>query len=65
MAVKPPLGAIFSRVLSRLWGDKEARILILGLDGAGKTTMLYRMQVSTSVSTLLKINQSNLKLRVF
>ncbi|KAJ9069728.1 Arf GTPase arl1 [Entomophthora muscae] len=46
------MGAIFSRVLSRLWGDKEARILILGLDGAGKTTMLYRMQLGEVVSTI-------------
>jgi len=35
-------GNIFSALFSRLWGDKEMRILILGLDGAGKTTILYR-----------------------
>ena len=28
-----------------LFGQKEMRILILGLDGAGKTTILYRIQV--------------------
>jgi hypothetical protein len=38
-------GQIFSTILSKLWGSKEYRILILGLDGAGKTTILYRMQV--------------------
>jgi hypothetical protein len=28
-----------------LLGTREMRILILGLDGAGKTTILYRLQV--------------------
>ncbi|CAG8531883.1 4461_t:CDS:2 [Funneliformis caledonium] len=32
-------GAILSRMLGRLWGEKEVRILILGLDGAVVTTI--------------------------
>ena len=36
------MGALFSSVLNKLWSQKEVRILILGLDGAGKTTILYR-----------------------
>lgn len=35
-------GSFFSQLFSSLWGTKETRILILGLDGAGKTTILYR-----------------------
>merc|ERR1712241_516271 len=35
-----------------LFGSKEMRILILGLDGAGKTTILYRLQVGEVVSTI-------------
>ena len=35
-------GGFFSNLFSKLWGSKELRILILGLDGAGKTTILYR-----------------------
>lgn len=27
------------------WKEKDVRILMLGLDSAGKTTILYRMQV--------------------
>ena len=35
-------GGFFSSLFSSLFGQKELRILILGLDGAGKTTILYR-----------------------
>ncbi|KAF9359120.1 Arf GTPase arl1 [Mortierella sp. AD094] len=48
----PAQCSIFSRILGRLWGDKEVRILILGLDGAGKTTILYRLQVGEVVTTI-------------
>lgn len=37
---------------SALFGSKERRILILGLDGAGKTTILYRLQVGEVVTTI-------------
>ena len=42
----------FSNIFSKLWGsNKEIRILILGLDGAGKTTILYRLQMGEVVTT--------------
>ncbi|KAI8356604.1 ADP-ribosylation factor-like protein 1 [Choanephora cucurbitarum] len=44
--------ALFSSLFSKLWGEKEVRILILGLDGAGKTTILYRLQIGEVVSTI-------------
>ncbi|KAJ1643446.1 Arf GTPase arl1 [Coemansia erecta] len=47
------MGNWFSSIFSSiLGGDKEVRILILGLDGAGKTTILYRMQIGEVVSTI-------------
>ncbi|XP_064399723.1 ADP-ribosylation factor-like protein 1 [Halichondria panicea] len=46
------MGGLFTRLFSGLWGAKELRILILGLDGAGKTTILYRLQVGEVVTTI-------------
>lgn len=33
-------------------GKQEARILILGLDAAGKTTMLYKLKLGEVVTTI-------------
>jgi ADP-ribosylation factor-like protein 1 len=38
------MGILMSRLFETLFGSKEVRILILGLDNAGKTTILYRLQ---------------------
>ena len=38
------MGIMFSKVFESIFGSKEVRILILGLDNAGKTTILYRLQ---------------------
>ena len=35
------------------------RILILGLDGAGKTTILYRLQVGEVVTTIPSKKKQN------
>lgn len=45
------LGGIWS-AFYRLFGSRERRILILGLDGAGKTTILYKLQVGEVVTTI-------------
>ncbi|XP_015372025.1 PREDICTED: ADP-ribosylation factor-like protein 1 [Diuraphis noxia] len=45
------MGGFYS-YFKNLFGEKELRILILGLDGAGKTTILYRLQVGEVVTTI-------------
>ena len=46
------MGGWYSKILSSLFGEKEIRILILGLDGAGKTTILYRLSIGEVVDTV-------------
>lgn len=60
-------GSFFSSLFSSLFGQKELRILILGLDGAGKTTILYRwgyfMQLSLIACSLVFCFNVNVSFR--
>jgi small GTP-binding protein len=44
------MGLLISKILARF--HKEARILMLGLDAAGKTTILYKLKVGEVVTTM-------------
>lgn len=46
------MGMAFSKLFDRLWGKKEMRILMVGLDAAGKTTILYKLKLGEIVTTI-------------
>ncbi|CAJ1380490.1 unnamed protein product [Effrenium voratum] len=46
------MGMLFSKVWQRMLGSKDMRILMLGLDAAGKTTILYRLKLAEVVMTV-------------
>jgi len=46
------MGLTISTVFNRLFGKKQMRILMVGLDGAGKTTILYKLKLGEVVVTI-------------
>merc|ERR1711972_880938 len=46
------MGLAFTKLWRRLLGSKEMRILMLGLDAAGKTTALYKLKLGEVVTTI-------------
>ncbi|XP_020625090.1 ADP-ribosylation factor 1-like 2 [Orbicella faveolata] len=46
------MGGIFGKLFSGLFGKKEMRILMVGLDAAGKTTILYKLKLGEIVTTI-------------
>ncbi|KAL7753331.1 Arf GTPase arf1 [Sorochytrium milnesiophthora] len=46
------MGLAISKVFSALLGKREMRILMVGLDAAGKTTILYKLKLGEIVTTI-------------
>eukprot|EP00210_Caulerpa_lentillifera_P001295 g1248.t1 len=46
------MGASFGKLFARLFSKKEMRILMVGLDAAGKTTILYKLKLGEIVTTI-------------
>merc|ERR1712014_518932 len=46
------MGLAFTKIWQRLIGKQEMRILMVGLDAAGKTTVLYKLKLGEVVTTI-------------
>jgi len=46
------MGLTISKLFASLLGTKEMRILMVGLDAAGKTTILYKLKLGEVVTTI-------------
>ncbi|OMJ10362.1 ADP-ribosylation factor [Smittium culicis] len=46
------MGMAISRLFNGLFGNREMRILMVGLDAAGKTTILYKLKLGEIVTTI-------------
>merc|ERR1712036_177402 len=46
------MGLALSKVWARLFSKQEMRILMVGLDAAGKTTILYKLKLGEVVTTI-------------
>lgn len=53
------MGNIFGNLLKSLIGKKEMRILMVGLDAAGKTTILYKLKLGEIVTTIPTIGKAH------
>ncbi|KAF2362644.1 Small GTP-binding protein domain [Trinorchestia longiramus] len=46
------MGMLLSRLFRLVYGKNHCRILMVGLDGAGKTTILYKMKLGEVMTTI-------------
>jgi ADP-ribosylation factor protein 1 len=46
------MGSFFASALDKLKGKQDKRIIMVGLDAAGKTTVLYKLRLGEVVSTI-------------
>ncbi|CAK9187586.1 unnamed protein product [Ilex paraguariensis] len=46
------MGLSFTKLFSRLFSKREIRIVMVGLDAAGKTTILYKLKLGEVVTTI-------------
>lgn len=54
------MGNVFATLFKGLFGKKEMRILMVGLDAAGKTTILYKLKLGEIVTTIPTIGKKDM-----
>ena len=67
------MGLLFTKLIAKIFGNKEVRVLILGLDNAGKTTILYKLYSPDKVMrttptigfNMETVSHNNVKFRVW
>lgn len=59
MGSRGAMGLTFTKLFSRLFAKKEMRILMVGLDAAGKTTILYKLKLGEIVTTIPTIGDAS------
>ena len=58
------MGLVISKALEMLSSKQHTRILMLGLDAAGKTTVLYKLQLGDLVTSIPTIGFNVEKVQV-
>lgn len=46
------MGNVFAHLFARLWSKANVRILMLGLDASGKTTVLFKLKLGEVMATI-------------
>lgn len=46
------MGSFLSRIFSKLFGRSQMRILVLGLENAGKSTFLYQLLFKKQIESI-------------
>ncbi|PNY03989.1 ADP-ribosylation factor-like protein [Trifolium pratense] len=46
------MGQVFRKLFDTFFGNSEMRVVMLGLDAAGKTTILYKLHIGEVLSTV-------------
>lgn len=46
------MGQAFTKLFDKIFGNREMRVVMLGLDAAGKTTILYKLHIGEVLTTV-------------
>jgi Arf/Sar family protein len=49
------MGQAFRKLFDTFFGNQEMRVVMLGLDAAGKTTILYKLHIGEVLYTVTTI----------